>query len=397
MAKVGPPQSRPILPEGPSDDSETRSVFPRVVIGRPSAFNPSMTTCPDDGASGERVPEVPDIPYQAIIEQSLAGIYVLQDEIFCYANATFAAMCGYTPEDLVGHHVSEFVQPYFVDNVLESYRRRLAGNPASERFVTRARHRDGSLVLIEIHGARTVYKGRYAMTGIGIEATERLRNEEELHRSREQLRQLSAYTTAKLEEQRRTFARDVHDELGGMLTALKMDATRVARRAESDELRAMTQEMLTLTQQAIDAVKRISEELRPSALDHLELPLAIARDLEAFTRRSGTAHTLDAVEASTLRLSPKRAAAVYRIFHEALTNVARHANARRVTVALSLQEDEFVLELGDDGTGFDVDETRPRSLGLLHMHERAREMGGTLSVESSPGQGTRLLLTAPLL
>lgn len=356
-----------------------------------------MTTRFDDGVSGEQAPQVPDIPYQAIIEQSLAGIYVLQDEVFCYANATFAAMCGYAPEDLVGHHVSEFVQPYFVDNVLESYRRRLAGNPASERFVTRARHRDGSLVLIEIHGTRTVYRGRYAMTGIGIEATERLRNEEALHRSREQLRQLSAYTTNKLEEQRRDFARDVHDELGGMLTALKMDAARVMRRAESDELREMTREMLALTQQTIDAAKRISEALRPSALDHLELPLAIARDLEAFTRRSGIVHTLDAAEASALRLSPKRATAVYRVFHEALTNVARHADARRVQVAMSLQADDFVLDLRDDGSGFDVDAARPRSLGLLHMHERAREMGGTLRIESSPGHGTRLVLTAPLL
>lgn len=355
-----------------------------------------MTTRSERGTS-EPSPEVPDIPYQAIIEQSLAGIYVLQDEIFCYANATFAAMCGYTPDDLIGHHVSEFVQPYFIDNVLQSYQRRLAGNPASERFVTRAKHRDGSLVLIEIHGARTLYKGRYAMTGIGIEATERLRNEEELHRSREQLRQLAAYTTHKLEEQRRSFARDVHDELGGMLTALKMDVARVARRVDGEELQRMTRELLELTQQSIDAVKRISEELRPSALDHLELPLALRRDLEAFTRRSGIAHTLDAAQASTLRLPPKRAEAIYRIFHEALTNVARHARATTVQVGLSQQGDHFMLDLRDSGIGFEPDDTGRRSLGLLHMHERAREIGGLLRIESSPGHGTRLVLTVPLL
>jgi PAS domain S-box-containing protein len=346
----------------------------------------------DDFATG-----FPDIPYQAIIEQSLAGIYVLQDEIFCYANVTFAAMCGYRPEDLVGHHVSEFVQPDFREEVLQSYRRRVAGNPPSERFVTRARHRDGRLVLIEIQGTRTVYKGRWAVAGIGVEATERLHNEEELQRSREQLLQLTAYTTAKLEEQRLVFARDIHDELGGMLTALKMDTARVMRRVETDELREMTHGLLALTQQTIDAVKRISEELRPSALDHLELPVAIARDLEAFTRRFGIAHVLEAPEASTLRLSPKRANALYRIFHEGLTNVARHSGARSVQVALSLDDQSFVLDLRDDGCGFDVSATRDRSLGLLHMQERARDIGGGLKIDASPGAGTRLVLTAPLL
>ena len=192
-------------------------------------------------------------------------------------------------------------------------------------------------------------------------------------------------------------ARDVHDELGGMLTALKMDVTRVMRRVEGAELNEMTRGLLTLTQQTIDAVKRISEELRPSALDHLELPLAISRDLEAFTRRSGIAHALEAGPASTLRLSPKRATAIYRIFHEALTNVARHAGAHAVHVALSLDDEHFVLDLRDDGCGFDLGETRDRSLGLLHMHERAREIGGSLRIEASPGNGTRLVLKAPLL
>ena len=347
--------------------------------------------------SEQQTAAYPAIPYQAIIEQSLAGIYVLQDERFCYSNATFAAIGGYVPEDLIGHHVSEFVQPDFIDTVMQSYRRRLAGDTTSERFISRARRKDGGTVLIEIHGSRTVYNGRLAMTGIGIDVTERVRNEEALRRSREQLQQLSAYTTAKLEEQRRVFARDVHDELGGMLTALKMDVVRVMRRVEGEELGEMAWELLALTQQAIDAAKRISEDQRPSTLDHLELPLAIRQDLAAFTRRSGIAHALEASRAPTLRLSPKRATAIYRIFQEALTNVARHSQARAVQVELSVAQERFVLDLHDDGCGFDVSAARDRSLGLLHMHERARDIGGSLCIEASPGAGTRLVLSAPLL
>jgi two-component system, NarL family, sensor histidine kinase UhpB len=338
-----------------------------------------------------------EIPYQAIIEQSLVGLYVLQDERFCYVNATFAGMVGYRPEEMIGRHLREVVPADFVDEVLERYHKRLEGNPPSMRFVTRGLHREGRVVLIEVHGTRTIYRGRPAVVGIGIEATERLRNEEELRRSREQLQELTAYTTRKLEEQRLRFARDVHDELGGMLTAIKMDATRVLRRADTDELRELTRGVLALTQKTIDAVKRISEELRPSALDYLDLSVAIARDLEGFTRRSGVPHRLDAGAVSTTRLSPKRANAVYRIFHEALTNVARHAGAACVDVALSLQDDRFVLELRDDGCGFDPSALDRAALGLLSMSERAREIGGELHIDSSPGGGTSLRLKAPLI
>lgn len=339
----------------------------------------------------------PAIPYQAIIEQSLAGIYVLQDEHFCYANTTFAAIVGYVPQEVIGQHVSKLVQPDFVETVLQSYRRRLEGNPPSERFISRARHKDGHTVLCEIHGTRTVYEGRHAMAGISIDVTDRIGNEERLRRSQEQLQRLAAYTSSKLEEQRRSIARDLHDELGGMLTALKMDATRVMRRVEGTELGEMTSGLLQLTQQTIDAVKRISEDLRPSALDHLDLTLAIKRDLEAFTRRSGIAHELDSSRASTLRLPPRRAAAIYRVFQEALTNVARHSRASSVRVTLADSGDTFFLDMADDGCGFEPAAERDRSLGLLHMSERAREIGGILSLESQPRAGTRLVLEAPLI
>jgi len=339
----------------------------------------------------------PDIPYQAIIEQSLAGIYVLQDECFCYANATFAGMLGYRPDEMVGRHLRDMVRPDFLEVVLERYHRRLTGDPPSMRFVTQGLHRDGRTILIEVHGTSTVYQGRPAVVGIGIEATERLRNEEELRKSREQLQQLTAYTTRKLEEQRLSLARDVHDELGGMLTALKMDANRILRRVDGEELRELTQGLLALAQSTIDTVKRISEELRPSALDHLDLSVAIARDLEGFSRRSGVPHVLDAQEALSIRLSPWRATAIYRIFHEGLTNVARHAHAELVRVSLSLDASCFLLELRDDGCGFDPSALDHGALGLLSMTERAREIGGDLRIESSPGAGVRLFLSVPLL
>ncbi|HJW12435.1 MAG TPA: PAS domain-containing sensor histidine kinase [Albitalea sp.] len=341
-------------------------------------------------------PALADIPFDAIVEQSVAGIYVIQDECFAYANATWAGLIGYTPEQMVGRHLSAFVPPDFIGEVLSRYHQRLAGNPPSMHFITHGLHRDGHLVLIEVHGSRMLYGGRPAVMGIGVDVTERLRNEEELRRSRQQLQALTAYTAAKLEEQRLSLARDVHDVLGGMLTSIKMDATRILRRADNDEVQALTQGLLALTQQTIDTVKSISEALRPSVLDHLDLSVALAQELRQFTRRSGVLHELQA-DATTLRLPPKRTMAVYRIFQEGLTNVARHAQARRVDASLRVDADCLRFELRDDGCGFDPAAPGGNALGLLSMSERAREIGGELQVVSAPGQGTRLMLTAPLL
>ena len=342
-------------------------------------------------------PILPEIPYQAIIEQSLAGIYVLQDECFCYANATFAGMLGYAPDEMIGCHLSAIVRPGFLATVLDRYHLRLAGNPPSMRFVTEGVHRDGRIILIEVHGTRTLYRDRPAVVGIGIEATQRLHNEEALRRSRQQLQALSARTSRKLEEQRLQLARDLHDEIGGMLTAIKMDTNRILRRTTDADTQGITHELLDLTQRAINAVKQLSEELRPSALDHLDLSVAVARDLENFSRRSGVAHALHRDAARGAGLSPKRANAVYRVFQEALTNVARHAGASKVQVTLSLDGPQFVLEMVDDGCGFDSDLPAHEGLGLLGMSERAREIGGSLHIAAAPGAGTRLTLRAPLL
>jgi len=336
-----------------------------------------------------------DIPFDAIVEQSVAGIYVIQDERFAYANATWAAIAGYTPEEMVGEHLSRFVPPYFLGEVLSRVSQRLSGDPPSMHFITRGLHRDGREVMIEVHGSRMVYGGRPAVIGVGIDVTERLVNEQELRRSREQLRALTAYTADKLEEQRLSLARDVHDQLGGMLTSIKMDAARILRRADTAELRAITQGLVTLTQQTIDAVKQISEALRPPLLDHLDLSLALQHELGNFTRRSGILHSLQA-DAPSLRLPPKRSIAVYRVFQEALTNVARHAQARHVAVVLRCERNVFCLELADDGCGFDPARAEAPALGLLSMRERAREIGGELDITSAPGRGTRLVLRLPL-
>ena len=343
------------------------------------------------------LPPAPDIPYAFLVDQSIAGMYVIQDERFQYVNATWAALVGITPEQMVGRHVSDFVPPEFLGEVLDRLRRRIEGNPPTMRYITRGRHRDGHTVLIEVHGTRLPYRGRPAVVGVGIDITERVRGEEALRRSNEQLQQLASHTSRLLEDQRLKLSHEVHDVLGGMLTSMKMDVNRVLRRADTPELKEITEGLLALTQETIAAVRRIAEELRPGVLDHLDLSVAIAQALHAFEARHGVACTLEAAT-PTLRLSPKAATAVYRIVQEALTNVARHAQASHVGVRLQAEGADLLrVEVSDDGLGFDVCSAKPCALGLLTMTERARELGGSLRIESQPGAGSRIALSVPLL
>lgn len=337
-----------------------------------------------------------EIPFDAIVEQAVAGIYVIQDECFVYCNQRWAEMLGYTPEEMHGWHLTKLVPADFLDEVLHKYYLRLKADPPSIHFITHGLHRLGHELRIEVHGTRIIYRGRPAVMGVGVDVTERLRNEQELKHSREQLQALTAYTNAKLEEQRLVFARDIHDLLGGMLTSIKMDATRVMRRVDTPELQELTRGLIELTQKTIETVKEISQELRPSELDHLDLATAIRRELREFSERFGVAHTLKA-DAPTLRLSPRRATAIYRVFHEAMTNVARHADATRVDVQLKTEGNQFVLDLYDDGVGFDSATLAGTSLGLLSMIERSRDIAALLKIDSSPGCGARLTLTVPLL
>ena len=131
---------------------------------------------------------VPDIPFRALVEQWVAGVYVIQDERFTYVNATFAAFTGYTQAEMTGMPLKESVHPDYYEKVMALYDRRISGELPSAHFVTWGRHKaDGRLIRVEVQGSRLLYRGRPAVVGIGVDATERLQREEDLRRSREEL------------------------------------------------------------------------------------------------------------------------------------------------------------------------------------------------------------------
>ena len=233
-----------------------------------------------------------DVPFRGIVEQSLAGMYVIQDEVFHYVNATFAAMLGYTPEEMTGMHLRQAVMPKMQEETVANFHRRISGEVPSIRYTTIGRHRSGEPVHLEVHGSSVLYRGRPAVVGVGVNITEQLRQQEALRQSRERLRELAAYINTLREEQRSRIARELHDVVGGMLTSMKLDIQRINRRTDDPELKAIVADLLHLAQESIDTVRTISEDLRPGALDHLGLGAAMQAMLRQFSERTEVASQL---------------------------------------------------------------------------------------------------------
>lgn len=336
-----------------------------------------------------------DIPFRGIVEQSLAGMYVIQDEIFVYVNATFAGMLGYTPEEMTGLHLRQAVYPEMQEATIANFHRRVSGEVPSIRYTTIGWHRNREPVYLEVHGSSLIYRGRPAVVGVGINITEQRQQQEALRQSRERLRELAAYINTVREEQRARISRELHDVVGGMLTSIKLDVQRIRRRSNDAGVEEIVAGLLDLVQESIDVVRSISEDLRPGVLDHLGLQAALEGALRQFSERSEIACELVG-GTGELHLSQARATAVYRICQEALTNIARHAGATRVTLRLAASDARINIEIEDNGRGLVSLTPTGKSIGLLSMAERAREFGGTLT--SRPGEhgGTCLMLSLPV-
>ena len=341
--------------------------------------------------------EYQGLSFKAIVEQSITGIYVLQDEAFVYSNETWAQFFGLQVSEITRMSLRELVPPPYIDKVLEKYQLRVSGAVDSLRYVTPAVHRDGHLIHLEVHGMRMQYRGRPAVAGVGIDITEQVRREDELRQARTELQQLAAHINQERERQRALYARELHDVLGGLLASIKMNTQRILRRAYTPELKEISADLMQITRQAIQSVREMSEELRPSGLDHLGLSATMQRELRRFSARHGlVCHW----EASGMQggLEIDRATSVFRIFQEALINIAKHARAREVFVHLQLNEpgNQLLLSIRDDGVGLAPGPYRSDARGLLGMKERARDLGGSLVAQPDPGAGTNLYLCIPI-
>ena len=230
------------------------------------------------------------------------------------------------------------------------------------------------------------------------EIKERTAAEAHLKASEESLRALASRLQSVREEEWTRIAREFHDQLGQELTALKMDVSWIASRLPRDAhaLRERTQSMSSMIDATMESVRQIVSRLRPDVLDQLGLTAAIEWQADEFQRRSGIRCHLT-LPANGVQLDRDRSTALFRIFQELVTNVARHANATRVDVAVRSDDRQVVLSVEDNGRGIDGEAAHsPKSLGLMGVRERVLPFGGWIDVEGASGKGTVVNVTLPM-
>ena len=337
------------------------------------------------------------------VEHAPAALAMFDGQMrYLHASRRWRADYGLDDRDLSGlSHYELF--PEIPELWKEAHRRGLAGEVLSgdaDRF----ERADGSehWMRWEIRPWRDT-EGRVG--GIVIfteEITERKKAQEALLRAekaafqRQQLQALAARLQQAREEERKMVARDLHDDIGQILTAIKMDMTWAVRHLPraNDEVHDRLKGSIELINDGVRSVRKICSGLRPGILDDLGLAAAVEWQSNEFAARAGILCEVS-VPAGELRLDGDRATAIFRIYQECLTNIARHAEARTVRTSLYQQDESLVLVVRDDGKGFRESEVAG-SLGVLGMKERAQVCGGSVQVSSSPGEGTTVTVCVPL-
>jgi two-component system sensor histidine kinase UhpB len=306
---------------------------------------------------------------------------------------------GYSPLEIPADSSwwSENLHPEDRQAILAGVQSAIAGQGHSWSGEYRYACRDGSYAYVLDRGyiLRDESGKAVRMIGSMIDITERKRAEEQLRKSRQQLRALAAYLESVREQERTRIARELHDEIGQALTGIKLSLERAMR--EPSNLAEDGVLALDLTNELIGKVRDLSLDLRPAMLDHIGLVAALTWQFGRYLNQANIAVQFRHGGLEGRRFAPEIETAAYRIVQEALTNVARHARTNEVEVTIEADEALLRIEISDLGAGFDVDSLSAGATGgLFGMRERAIMLGGRLDIKSAPGTGTVLVAELPL-
>jgi PAS domain S-box-containing protein len=319
--------------------------------------------------------------------------------IVTYWNEGATRLFGWQAEEVLGRPLVERVPEIKRARMAAEIQAIIAGKDFSGEWEDY--RKDGSRVWIDARVTRlTDATGKpVGLIGLAHDITGRKQAEQALRAYAERLQSLSRRVVELQEGERRHLARELHDEIGQSLTAIGINLQAVKRSCGAAELPPLD-ECIGIVDRAMQQVRDLSLDLRPAMLDDLGLVSALRWYLDLQAKRVGYKARL-AADTNDVRISPAIEIAAFRVAQEALTNVARHARARRVNVRLRVRDGALRLVVRDDGGGFDADAIlrrgrRGEGLGLLGMRERAALLGGQVMIRSAPGRGTEVRLLIPL-
>ena len=338
--------------------------------------------------------------YKALYDRSLSYIY-LHDFNGQFIDANDAALkaLGYKRKEILLLNFASLLEKGQLPEAIQSLEEIIRTGQQKKSDEYKLRRKDGNYIWVETEGSLIYKDGKpYAIQGIGRDITEKKTAEETLRESREQLRNLASHLQSIREEERTVVAREIHDELGQALTAIKMDLSWLNKRMpeKQDLLFKKTKSMSELIDSTIQTVQRISAELRPGLLDDIGILAAIEWQAEEFKKRTGIACELS-VGSQDITLDSERSTAIFRIFQETLTNITRHANATKVKVNLLKKGNRLELKIKDNGKGITREKiSDSKSLGLVGIQERVHFLGGTITIKGIQGKGTTIAVSIPL-
>ena len=341
---------------------------------------------------------------QFSIDQSTVGIlWVNWDSHVRYANQAAETMLGYAPGEVVDRPLIDFEPGLNMDRWLNLWKTARSSEEGPQNYESNCVRADGSNLPADVSLSFLRFRDAEYLVVFITDVTERRRSLAALQESEarlqvlaEQLRELSAHLETVREEEKARIAREVHDELGQMLTVLKLE-TSMCELAYADldpGLRDRLNSMKRLIAQLFQLVRDVATALRPPILD-----AGIASAIEWQARRfEARTHIpcLVQVPENLPSLPDATAIGLFRILQESLTNVMRHAEAHTVELSLTLSDGVLCMRIADDGKGFDLRAERPASFGLVGMRERVLIMGGQLLLDTLPGEGTTLRIHIPL-
>jgi PAS domain S-box-containing protein len=329
---------------------------------------------------------------------SLPGIFYLYDRNgkFLRWNKNFELVSGYSRQEVATLHPLDLFNGQ--DKELLRHKIDTVFNHGSADVEARFVTKDKKSIPYYFNGNKISINGFDYLIGVGFDISLRVAAENAMRERTEEIQKLTAHLQDIREEERTRIAREIHDELGQQLTGLKMDASWIGKKIKQEDLiiQQKVSTMISLIDETVKTVRRISSELRPGILDDLGLIPALEWQCQEFEKRTGIQSVCCADQ---FDFNPDRnlSTTIFRVYQEALTNVARHSQATQVVTTLEIDENVAKLTINDNGLGFDMTDVKTKnSLGLIGMRERALMVNGELEIKSEALKGTAIVLTVPL-